>query len=315
MVAACSSGATALFLLIFGAAGCGERAEVVARQRLPEGGGAGGTTAVQGGGTAGDNDLVRRPVFGAPWPVVELNDPDAKDQDPTLTEDQLEILFFSDRGGIEDIWTSRRASVDAAWEPPWPVTELNSDSFEQSPAISRDGLRLFFYSRREPAGIWYAERESRDAEWSAPVAVPVEVEDPPGVVIAPALDDVELRMAISVGTAESRDIYETVRPSWQAPWGDPVPVVGLNGAATDSTPYLVDDGSEILFSSGRSGAGDIFWGHRPTPALPVERVEPIEELNDEIGFESHPHWVVDRTAIYFGSNRSGNTDIYVARRR
>jgi hypothetical protein len=298
-------------LLVLGMASCSERAEVIARQRQPAGGGHGGDTTVAGG-RGGVDDEVRRPVFAAPTPIEELNDPDAKDQDPTLTEDLCEILFFSDRGGNDDIWTSRRDRVDDPWEPPTPVAELNSDSFEQSPAISRDGLRLWYYSRRDPPGIWFSARETREATWSEPIPIPIEVDEPEGVVIAPALDDVELRMAVSVGTSSSRDIYEMVRQSWAAPWGDPAPVAGLNVDTADSTPFLIDDGSEILLSSGRSGAGDLFWGYRVTPALAVERVEALVELNDEVGFESHPHLAVDRTVIFFGSNRTGNTDIYQA---
>ena len=297
--------------LVPGLTSCSERAEVIARQREPAAGGQGGGTAVAGGNGGADN-AVRRPVFGAPTPVDELNDPEAKDQDPTLTEDLREILFFSDRGGNDDIWTSRRDTVADPWEPPTSVDELNSDSFEQSPAISRDGLRLWYYSRRDPPGIWYSERDTREATWSDPIPIPVQIDEPEGVVIAPALDDVELRMAVSVGTSASRDIYEMVRQSWEAPWGDPAPVAGLNVDTTDSTPFLIDDGSEILFSSGRSGGGDLFWGYRVTPALAVERIEPLAELNDEEGFESHPHLAANRTVIFFGSNRTGNTDIYQA---
>ena len=300
--------------MLVGATACGDRSEVIARQRQPSGGAAGsGGDAAGRGGDGGEPDGVRRPVFETPTAVAELNDPDAKDQDPTLTEDLLEIFFFSDRDGDEDIWTARRTSLDDPWDPPTPVVELNSDVVEESPAISRDGLRIWYYSRRDPPGIWYAWRDTRDAAWSDPVSIPVQVQEPEGVVIAPSLDDVELRMAFSVGTGVSRDIFEMVRTSWEAPWGYPAPVAGLNADSADSTPFLIDDGSEMLLSSGRAGQGDLFWAYRITPAQPVERIEPLDEINDPVSFESHPHLSVDRSVVFFGSTRSGNTDLYEAR--
>jgi len=292
---------------------CSERSEIIARQRSEPTSGAGGVPdEAQPGGAAGSGAGTERPRFGTPVVVSELSDPDAKDQDPSLTEDLLEIFFFTDRDGDEDIWTSRRSSRTASWEAPVPVEELNSGDAEQSPAISRDGLRILYYSRREPPGIFATQRPTRESPWDPPEPIPIQVDEPEGVVIAPSLDALELRMAVSVGTGESRDIYELVRPSLTGTWSEPSPIEGLNLDVTDSTPFLIDDGSELLFSSGRSGTGDLYWAHRTTPAQPVERVEALEELNDPDAFESHPHLAVDRSVVFFGSTRSGNTDIYEA---
>lgn len=292
---------------------CVDRGEVVAWEHPAAAAGGPAAGAAGSAGTAGSQSgAVQRPVFEEPQPVKELNAPDAKDQDPTLTADLLTILFFSDRGGDEDIWASQRPSIDDPWEAPREVAELNSDAVEHSPAISPDGLRLWYYSQRDPAGLWYSERETRNARWSDPRSVPIEVTDPPGVVIAPALDDLELRLAVSVGTSESRDIHELVRVSWDTPWSAPAAIAGLNSGAADSTPFLIGAGSEVLFSSARSGNGDLFWAYRDTPALPVERVEELTELNDPQAFESHPHLAADRSVIYFGSTRTGNTDIFWA---
>jgi Tol biopolymer transport system component len=119
-------------------------------------------------------------------------------------------------------------------------------------------------------------------------------------------------MAVSIGTAESRDLYELVRPSLTASWGEPALVPGVNFDGADSTPFLVDDGRELLFQSGRLGLGDLFWAYRESPGVAITRVEPLGEINDPIGFESHPHLTVDRKRLYFGSDRDGNTEIYVA---
>ena len=320
LVISAGRGVVALVAVLVAPA-CVEHVEIIARERPAVGGsggrasaaGAGGAeSSAAGGGEGGAADEVRRPVFLAPSPVDELNDPDAKDQDPTLTADLREILFFSDRGGNEDIWTARRDDPEDPWEPPTAVEELNSDDIEQNPAISRDGLRLWYYSRRDPAGIWQTSRATRDDAWDDPVPLVVDVEDPGGVIIAPTVDASELRMALSLGTASSRDIYELVRASWSAPWSEPALVLGLNGDTAESTPFFIDDGRELLFFSGRTGNGDLFWAYRASLAVPVTRVEPLTELNDPESFESHPYLSVDRRVVYFGSNRSGNTDIFRA---
>lgn len=295
--------------------GCGERSEVVARERLESMGGAsdGGNTG-GGDGSGGDEGMSAPPAprFFPPSSVVELNDPEAKDQDPTLTEDQLEIFFFSDRSGNADIWRSVRADGEAPWEPPVVVAELNSAEIEQNPAISRDGLRIWFYSRREPLGIYYAQRPTRGESFGVPERVVINAPGSDGLVIAPSVDASELRMAVSIGEAVSRDLFELVRPSIAGSWGDAVPLSGVNSDHTESTPFFVDDGREMFFQSGRSGEGDLYWSYREAPGLAFTHVELLLDVNDSMAFESHPHFTADRRWLYFGSDRSGVTDIYAA---
>jgi hypothetical protein len=76
---------------------------------------------------------------------------------PTLSSDELEIWFT---GVDEDIWTSRRSDVGSPFEPPVPVSELSTASSEGDPAISSDGLELFFGTDRSGGSneIWVATR-------------------------------------------------------------------------------------------------------------------------------------------------------------
>lgn len=319
--------------LTCGGFACEETSEIVARERAatddsPSDGGAFGGESGDGDSNSGDGDGdsnsgdggspsggtpgVERPIFAAPVPVVELNDPDAKDQDPSLTSDQLEIFFFSERGGDPDIWMAKRVALDADWDSPVPVVELNSPEAEQNPTISRDGLRMWYYSSREPLGIYFAQRESRSATFGTPEHIPISG-DAEGFAIAPAIDITELRMAVSIGEGDSRDLYEVVRASPTATWGDAAALSGVNsGDYAESTPFLIDEGREVLFHSGRSGGGDLFWAYREAPGLPFTQVAPITEANDPASFETHPHLTTDRRWLYFGSDRSGNTDIYLA---
>lgn len=298
---------------------CGERSEIIAREREDDGdagassgGGSAEPPVGEAGASSGGQAGVHRPRFLAPAPVEGVNDPDAKDQDPTITEDELELFFFSDRAGNADIWRATRASLSAPWSAPVSVDELNTDDLEQNPAISRDGLRIWFSSSRDPVGLYFASRTSRDEPFGAPEPIAIDVGESTGFVIAPSVDSAELRLAISIGASDTRDLYEVVRPSLTTAWGDPALVSGVNTDRAESTPFLIDDGRELLFHSGRSGGGDLFWAYRETPGLPAIHVEPLVEVNDPASFDSHPHLTVNRARLYFGSDRSGNTDIYVA---
>jgi len=298
--------------------GCSERGEVVARERSAGVGDGSGGVPGSGGDNSGGRGASEDPSvprFFSPSPLAELNDPEAKDQDPTLTEDQLEIFFFSDRGGNADIWRSTRDDVDAPWEPPVVVAELNSPEIEQNPTISRDGLRIWFYSRRDPLGIYYAERPTRAQPSGAVEPLPVNAADSDGFPIAPSVDRMPLRMAVSIGEGDTRDLYELVRPAVSGSWGEAIRLSGINSDRADSTPFLIDDGHELLFHSGRSGAGDLYWAYREAPGLAFTHVEPITDVNDPMAFESRPHLTVDRRWLYFGSDRSGVTDLYVAEAR
>ena len=88
------------------------------------------------------------PRFTPPVLVAALSDPDAIDEDPTFTGDLLELFFMSNRAGGRDIWTSRRATAADPWQPPTRVGELDSVDSDWAPAVSLDGLRIWFASDR-----------------------------------------------------------------------------------------------------------------------------------------------------------------------
>jgi len=103
-------------------------------------------------GGFGSDDLwvATRPNTASPWGaatnVTALNSATVED-DPTVATDGLEILFTSDRAGSlggAAIWRSTRAMIGGPWTAPTRITELDSGTIEHSPALSQDGLKLFF---------------------------------------------------------------------------------------------------------------------------------------------------------------------------
>jgi Tol biopolymer transport system component len=102
--------------------------------------------------------------FGPPARVAELES-SADDWSPWLAADERTILFASSRpggAGMSDLWTSTRPDPGAAFGAPEPITELDTSSDELSPALSSDGLTIYFRSTRAGGAggedLWSAMR-------------------------------------------------------------------------------------------------------------------------------------------------------------
>jgi len=120
--------------------------------------------------------------FGWETPVnlgSPINSPSSEQGGLALLEDEataaLSIYFSSNRptslGGF-DIYTSTLLP-DGTFTAPVPVPNIASEFNEQDPAISRDGLELFFASDRPGTfgglDLWVATRATTSDPWSTAV--------------------------------------------------------------------------------------------------------------------------------------------------
>ena len=90
-------------------------------------------------------------AFGPAEIIPGLTSGTFDDDDPSLTDDLLEIYFDSNRpGGLgnDDLWMSRRASVTSPWETPVNLPTLSSSVTDEMPHISGDGLTIYWASDR-----------------------------------------------------------------------------------------------------------------------------------------------------------------------
>jgi len=284
--------------------GCGERGELlgVISSAMPADGGP-------------DASPGARPRFGPATPVSELNVPDAKDEDITLTADLLEIFFLSERTGTKELWTSTRASRTSPWAPPRLVTELNTDVSEITPSVSADGLRIWFYSGMNPGGIWRSTRASRSEPWE-PAQPMTDLVFPAGtgLVIGPCLDESEKLMAVAIlGASDTGwDLFSATRASSDAVFSPFAPLAGVNGPENEHDPFFIDGGRDLFFSSTRAGEGDLFFARRAQPSAPFDSVVALDELNTPTFLESDPFVSADKSTIFFASTQSGVADIYQA---
>ncbi len=90
---------------------------------------------------------------------------------PCISADGLTLLFYSMKYkglGGSDLWETRRASLDAPWEPMRNLgEEINSHYHEFAPGLSADGLSLYWFraDSEDNSDIWMAKRSEGDARF------------------------------------------------------------------------------------------------------------------------------------------------------
>jgi hypothetical protein len=290
--------------------------QIVALVGLLSGCGRIGFDAVDGG----DGGAALGP-FTAPRLVVEVSDPTASDDDPSLTRDMLEMYLNSSRAGGPgngDIWVSRRSSTSDPWGTPTLVAELSSPESETSPEVAADGLTIWFASQR-PGGpgstdVWVSTRPDRTAPWGAPTLVdelnsPEEDTSPtPGWSSRTLL--LETTRPSGAGSA---DIFVSTRASATDVWSTPVPLAGINTAEHEGSAHLGPAARTVVLNATRGGNADIHMATRLSVDDPFDSPRPLPELNSSEN-EQDPWISEDLRHIYFVSRRSGDLEIYESTR-
>jgi Tol biopolymer transport system component len=118
-------------------------------------------------GGSGSYDIYRatRANRAAPFTGVTnlgaLNSP-SPDESPSVSGDQLSLVFTSSRSGNYDIWLATRPSPTSAFGAPSPVDALNGTSDDMNITLSSDGLEVIFSSDRQ--GTVFLYRATRECE-------------------------------------------------------------------------------------------------------------------------------------------------------
>jgi hypothetical protein len=161
------------------------------------------------------------------------------------------LFFSSDRisgtTNVKDIYQSTRKG-DGTFNPPTLVNELNSIADDNRPAVSRDGLELFFGSNRTGnRAIFVSTRASTVAAWNPPMSVGSL--NAGGVAAQPSLsaDGTILYFTSNrPGGIGSGDIYSTFRVSVNRS-----PTADFDGdGRTDLSVFRPSDGSWWVMNSG-----------------------------------------------------------------
>jgi hypothetical protein len=208
---------------------------------------------------------------------------------------------------------------------------VNSASNDRGPAISKDGLSLYFASTR-PLGvggedIYVCQRETRNGQWGPPVNLGPIINTSANESVPAFSRDGHL-MFFSSGRPGSGgiDIWVSRREQTHDDFGWQPPVnlgAGVNSASTDAGPsYFEDDETgvrQLYFNSNRPGgpglsniyvSEQLADGSFGPASLVVELSSPGETSRSSIRH--------DGLEIFFNSNRPGSVntfDIWAATRQ
>ena len=272
---------------------------------------------------------VSAPTFSAwstPVNLSGLNSPDS-DLSPFLSADGLSLYFGTTRpGGLggEDLWVARRSSTTSAFGAPANLgSTINTADAERSPALTADGLTLYFATTR-PGGsggfdIWAAHRTDprNDLDWQAPINLGPLVNSSgtdagPNYFVDPVSSVAILYFASARPEGSgSLDIYRSEFTGGGS-LGAPSPVTELNSPALDLTPALRVDGLEIIFASNRSGVTGLWMSTRADVNEPWRTPVSLGPTF-QLGSEAFPAFSADGKELYFYSGRaggSGSFDLY-----
>jgi hypothetical protein len=238
------------------------------------------------GGDTSDLWVIRRETIDDDWgtPVnlgPQVNGPD-RDQSASISSDGLELYFTSmrpDGYGLHDIWVTRRVTKNADWGIPENLGPMvNSSENEGTPQITKDGLELYFYSRR-PGGfgredIYVATRATTDDPWNEPVNLGAVVNSST-IDVSPAISPDGLALFFGSkrpGGYGQEDLWMTTRTTVSDAWGAPVNLGAMinsppNGQPNQKGPTLSIDGLTLYFvSTGPFGLGQVTY---QIPIIPI----------------------------------------------
>jgi len=153
------------------------------------------------------------------------------DYSPCISADGLSLYFASTRFGgygSYDIWMCKRQSIDDDWseaENLGPI--VNSSGEDSCPAVSTDGLELYFASFRSSgeggADIWVSKRATTSEPWGQLANLGASVNSTADEVTPTlSVDGLELYFTlVEPGTGEPKRSFcvsrrQSIDASWQA---------------------------------------------------------------------------------------------------
>ncbi len=169
---------------------------------------------------------------------------------PWLSGDGLTLLFTPKRPGKPEslgIWMSRRAARDKPWGAPEDLGKpINTGNDDRAPALSPNGLTLYFSSNRANAqnfDLYASHRKTLADPWGEPKPLPDVNTD--GRESGPRpLDDKSF-----VFTRDGVRLHEWLLATAKAGGGWETKSLGVFGKPTYGDPSFTGDGRTVFFES------------------------------------------------------------------
>jgi Tol biopolymer transport system component len=238
-----------------------------------------------------------------------------QDYASAVTADNLHIIFDSNRsGGNYDLYEATRTDPQSMFTNVTALTTLNTGSADSNPAISPDGLTLYFTSTVTGQDrIYVAKRGDVSQAFGAAVVVPGML----GTLTAdsPSISPDELSMYFERTLAGNYDIYVATRSTTADPWDTITAISAINTPMDDNVPSISSDGLELFFSHKPGGVGTdaLYVSRRASTSDPFPAATAITELDGSGTEESDPTISYDGRTLWFAVYGI-DADIYSAQR-
>lgn len=216
--------------------------------------------------------VCRRIAAGAPFgeaaPLEGLINTPANESGVAVSNDELTIIFSSDRDGSmgqSDLWIAHRSDVHQPWPAPQPMgEEVNSEGDEIGPWLSHDGLVLLFAREQD---IHMSTRTAKAEPFSQahPLGLTVNTS---GRQNAAWMSRDHLSLVVTArqqtgSTEGSYDMWLFTRDAPDTLFSNPTNLgEPLNSATIDGHPTFSPDGRTVYFHSKREGSTCIFESRR-----------------------------------------------------
>ena len=213
------------------------------------------------------------------------------DDSPAFSPDGHTLAFARLMAGGKDIYV-----VPVTGGEPRPLTSestVRPGSFTDGMAWTPDGREIVFASNRTGSFLLWRVPVSG----GAPTRIDVGAQD----VSRPAISRSGNRLAW-IQTSLDRNIWRAEVPGPAGQSSAPTRLIA--STASDANPQYSPDGQRIVFTSGRTGTGEIWVSDR-------DGRKPMQLTNIGGPVTGTPRWSPDGRQIAFDSMDGSNRDIYV----
>jgi len=198
------------------------------------------------------------------------------------------------------------------------LSELTIDGKLRGPALSSDGLTLYFAVESDvsPGDLYRATR----ADLTSPFAAPVIITElnTASAELTPHLSSTSEALYFSSDRLGNEDIWRAM-PGLYGAFSPPEPMTTVNSSEADFLPCLSPDGLRLLLGSNRegaSGSSDLWVATRPTLTGTFAAASPQSELNT-VARDEGATLTGDDLNVFLTSDRpggAGDLDIWYSSR-
>jgi len=298
---------------------CGFRAPIVGGDALPPGDALDAAPDVPSdvaGLTCEQKWLAHAIRFNPPVRIAELDTP-GYERDPFLAPDELTIMFSTDRtGGVggTDVWLAKRSTIGGTFGSPTVMPDVNSSGGEGKLSMTSNALSVAVASDRGGGqggvDVWLGTRASPSGSFTMS-QTHVGAINTGSNEFDPLLSLDGLRLYFAPVVSNVQQLAVSSRTSASGDFGAPTPLGSLNSGTGEADPALALADRLIVFSSNRTGNGDIYYATRATPTDPFGAPAPVPDVNTGSG-DGDPWVSPDGCRLYFASYIGGDPDLFVA---